>query len=115
MVQDDPKPLATPLAFKPRRSDLEKRIRELAKNDENIIWGEHSLERSDERDITIRDALTVLRAGFLDDDIQPGDNPGEWKGKMTKAMKGRREIGVVVVIIRNECLFAKTVEWEDLR
>ena len=115
MSQDDQTPLNKALPFKPRRSELEKRIRELAKNDESIIWGDHSMERSDDRDITIRDGLTVLRSGYLDGDIEPGDNPGEWKGKMTKAMKGRREIGVVVIVIRNESLFVKTVEWEDLR
>ena len=87
----------------------------MAKDSENITWGDHAFDRSDERDITIRDASTVLQTGYLDDKLEAGLNPGEWKGKMTKAMKGRREIGVVVVVIRNESLFAKTVEWEDLR
>lgn len=105
----------SPLPFKPRRRDLEARIRELAKDSDKIIWGDHSLERSDERDISTRDALTVLRSGYLDDEIDPGENPGEWKGKMTRPMKGRREIGVAVIVIRNEELFVKTVEWEDLR
>lgn len=115
MADGDQQATARPLSFRPRRSELERRIRELARGDETIIWGEHSLERSDERDITIRDGLTVLRTGFLDDDIVPGEFPGEWKGKMTKPMKGRREIGVVVVVIRDEMLFVKTMEWEDVR
>ena len=87
----------------------------MAKDDEHSVWGVHAFDRSEERDITIRDALTVLRSVYLDDVLEAGLNPGEWKGKMTKAMKGRREIGVVVIVIRNESLFAKTVEWEDLR
>lgn len=94
---------------------LESRIRDLAKNDENITWGDHAFDRSLERDITIRDALNVLRSGFLDDKIEAGTYPGEWKGKMTKPMRGRREVGVVVIVISNDSLFAKTVEWEDLR
>ena len=94
---------------------LEKRIRALALDDERITWGDHALERSEERDISIRDALTVLRTGYLDAAIEPGENPGEWKGKMTRAMKGRREIGVVVIVIRDNELFVKTVEWEDLK
>jgi hypothetical protein len=106
---------AEPLPFKPPRAFLEKRIRELAKDDERIIWGEHAFERSDERDINVRDALAVLRTGFLDGGIEAGCNLGEWKGKMTKAMKGRREIGVAVIVIKDSELFVKTVEWEDLR
>lgn len=103
-----------PIPFRPRLADLEKRIRLLARHDENITWGDHAFDRSEERDITIQDALVVLRSGYLDDEIKAGKNPGEWKGKMTKAMKGRREIGVVVIVFRNDGLFAKTVEWEDL-
>ena len=76
---------------------------------------DHAFERGDLRDITITDGLIVLRSGLLDDDTEPGLNPGEWKGKMTKVMKGRREVGVAVIVIRDAALFVKTVEWEDLR
>jgi hypothetical protein len=106
---------AAPLPFKPPRAFLEKRIRELAKDDERIIWGDHAFDRSDERDISVRDAIAVLRTGYLDDVIETGCNLGEWKGKMTKSMKGRREVGVVVIVIKDSELFVKTVEWEDLR
>jgi hypothetical protein len=33
---------------------------------------------------------------------------------MVRAVKGRREVGVVVLTVRNEYLLVKTVEWEDL-
>ena len=59
--------------------------------------------------------LDVLRTGFVKGDIEPGRNPGEWKAKMVKEMKGRREIGVVTIVIDGHRLFVKTVEWEDLR
>ena len=104
-----------PLPFKPTRGRLEKRIRELARYDENITWSDHAFDRSDERDITIRDALSVLLNGYIDGDIERGKSLGEWKCKMTKRMKGRREIGVVVILIKDVELFVKTVEWEDLR
>jgi hypothetical protein len=34
---------------------------------------------------------------------------------MMGAVRGRREVGVVVVTLRNEKIFVKTVEWEDVR
>lgn len=104
-----------PLKFKPKRDALQKRIRELATDTDKVIWGAHAFERVEERDITTRDALTVLRTGLLDDHIEAGKSSGEWKGKMTKVMKGRREVGVVVIVIKDAELFVKTVEWEDLR
>ncbi len=104
-----------PLPFKPPQRYLEKRIRELAKDDERITWGDHAFDRSDERDITIQDALVVLQTGYIDGEIEAGLGLGEWKCKMTKTMKGRREIGVVLIVIKDSEIFVKTVEWEDLR
>ena len=51
----------------------------------------------------------------LEGAIEPGKKPGEWKVKMVKEVRGRREVGVVVITIRNERLFVKTAEWEDVR
>lgn len=104
-----------PLKFQPKRELLQKRIREIAQDSERIIWSNHAFDRVEERDITTRDALVVLRTGLLDDEIEAGRSSGEWKCKMTKTMKGRREVGVVVIVIRDAELFVKTVEWEDLR
>ena len=107
-------------SFKPRPHQLEKTIRTLAVNSANVRWQAttyetHAAGRQDWRDITDRMMFEVLRTGYLKGDIEPGQNPGEWKAKMCKQMKGRREVGVVTVVIRNERLFIKTVEWEDLR
>ena len=33
---------------------------------------------------------------------------------MPRAVKGRREVGVVVVTVKGTHLLVKTVEWEDL-
>jgi hypothetical protein len=67
-----------------------------------------------ERGITDRVALDVLRTGYLKGEIEPGKNPGEWKAKICKQVKGRREVGVVTIVLRARRLFVKTVEWEDL-
>jgi len=66
-----------PIPFKPPRPYLEKRIRAIAEDDEKITWVDHAFERSDERDITIDDALAILRHGHLDDKIEAGKSPGE--------------------------------------
>ncbi|MBZ9739796.1 hypothetical protein LB563_11885 [Mesorhizobium sp. CO1-1-4] len=68
-----------------------------------------------ERDISIRVALTVIREGLVSGAIEAGNSQGEWKGKIVRNVKGRRDVGVVVLLIRNNKLFVKTVEWEDMR
>lgn len=110
-----PPPTTKPIPFKPPRAFLEKRIRALAADDDQITWANHAFDRSDERDITIGDALAILRHGYLDDYIEAGNGPSEWKGKMTMKLKGRREAGVVVIVIKDRELFVKTVEWENVR
>ena len=75
----------------------------------------HVEGRMELRDIDHMMMFEVLRTGYLEGDIVPGKNPGEWKAKMVKKMKGNRELGVVTIVIRNTRLFIKTVEWEDVR
>lgn len=105
--------------FKPRPSELEKTIRLLAKDSRNVRWKATSYEthaesRMEWREITDKMMFDVLRSGFIKGEIEPGRHPGEWKAKMVKQMKGTREVGVVTVVINNQKLFIKTVEWEDL-
>jgi hypothetical protein len=114
-----PSRAAVVVPFKPRISDLEKTIRKLAMDSRNVRWKvvsyeTHAESRMEWRDITDRMMFEVLRTGFIKGDIEPGKNPGEWKAKMVKKMKGSREVGVVTIVIRNCKLFIKTVEWEDL-
>lgn len=99
--------------FRPRPETIRDLIYRLAANTRNIAWSTHALERMTERDITDRVAVEVLRTGTLEGPIEPGANPGEWKTKMVKEVRGRREVGVVVITIRNEKLLVKTAEWED--
>lgn len=90
-------------------------VHRLALDTTNIRWSIHALQRMDERGITDLVAVDVLRRGDLKGEIEPGQSSGEWKAKMVHAVKGRREVGVVVLTIRNAKLFVKTVEWEDVR
>ncbi|MFT4056728.1 MAG: DUF4258 domain-containing protein [Novosphingobium sp.] len=101
--------------FRPKPTQLLEAIRRAASDSANVRFGNHALDRMEERGITTLDALRVLRAGDIKGSIEPGMNAGEWKCKIAKLMKGSREIGVVTLAMSNGRLFVKTVEWEDLR
>lgn len=91
----------------------EKRIRELAAISDNIDWAVHALRRMRERSILDADVLRTLRLGIIEG--QPEQTlRREWKCKMTRPIKGNREIGVVTIVMQSNRLFIKTVEWEDL-
>lgn len=110
MTKDDPFPV-TPM--RPRPDTLQARIRELALVSGNVAWGGHARARMIERDITDLMMFEVLRAGHLSGDITAGKGEGEWKCKMVRAVKGRRMVGVVTMLVKNSKLFVLTVEWED--
>lgn len=98
-----------------RPSTLGALVNRLAKDTANIRWSKHARDRMEERGIRDHMAVDVLRHGAAKGDVEPGQQPGEWKVKITKEVKGRREVGVVVVVVRNSNLFVKTAEWEDVR
>ena len=98
---------------RPRPEQIRDLIHRLAVDTRNIVWGGHAHRRMVRRDITDRMAVEVMRTGLPRGPIDPGINPGEWEVKMVKEIKGRREVGVVVITIANQRLFVKTVEWED--
>jgi hypothetical protein len=102
------------LAFRPNPARLAKEVREMAAKSENVSFGEHARERMEERGITDREAIRVLRTGELRGDIETGTKRGEWKCKFVARIKGSREIGVITIVLVNSRLFVKTVEWEDL-
>lgn len=101
--------------FVPKPAAIRDMVRRLAQDTANIKWSTHALDRMEERGITDRVAVEVLRRGEIRGDIAPGKSRGEWKLKMVREVKGRREAGVVVIMVRNSTLFVKTVEWEDSR
>ena len=90
----------------------QQRIRALAQDGGNVIWGAHVLERMDQRGLLRQDVLRVLRNGYVDD--RPTKTEfDEWKCKITLKIRGARVAGVVVIILLGGKLFPKTVEWED--
>lgn len=99
----------------PRPDELLDRIQQLAKQSKNVAFSMHAEERMDERGITDLDALRVLRSGSISGPVEPGAYEGEWKCKIVAPVKGRREVGVVTLLVKNKRLRVKTVEWEDLR
>ena len=109
---DKPPKTATVSNYRLTPAVAEKRIKALAIQSENIGWGLHALDRMIQRGIYDVDALRVMRQGFCDGNPERTER-GEWKAKMVRRMVGAREIGVVVVILKSNRLFVKTVEWED--
>lgn len=103
----------TPYRLMPDRA--QQRIRQLAQVSESVILGTHARERLVEREIDDTDVHRALKGGgSISGNPEPAE-PGEWKCKIVMAMKGGRSIGVVVIILRTNKLFVKTVEWEDLK
>ena len=104
--------VVTPLRLTP--TVAERRIRDLASLSDNVIIGLHALERMKERDIFTSDVFDVLRSGFVEGQPEKTDR-SEWKCKMVKQLRGGREAGVITIILHENKLFIKTVEWEDLK
>lgn len=95
-------------------ASAEKVIHQSAQDADNIIFGNHAMERMSERGIFTTDVLRILRAGWVDGEPEHTDS-GEWKCKITLDIKRGRTAGVVTIIMHNDMLFVKTVEWEDIR
>lgn len=104
------------LLSKITRMRAQELIREYARETGKIIWTDHALERSQERDITDMDALKVLREGEVEGEPERGRRVGEWICKVTRRMRCNRHVGVVTVVMTAKgMLKVVTVEWEDLR
>jgi hypothetical protein len=114
-MANDEAPKKTVIRMRQRPEVVRDLVRRLAQNSSNIQWRTHALERMVERDITDEMALEVLREGQLRGDIVSGERPDELKLKMVREIKGRRQIGVVVVVVKSQRLRVVTVEWEDVR
>lgn len=98
--------------FRLTASVAQQRVRDAAVRSENIVWGDHALERMDQRGIMRQDVLRVLRSGYCDE-LPELTEYGEWKCKMTQKIRGARKAGAVVIILHDGRLFLKTIEWED--
>ena len=90
------------------------RINALAECSSNLIWTDHVRDQMLDRGITTTDVLRVLRTEYVDDDPTETER-GEWKCKITKNVRGSRDVGVVTVIWQATRLILITAEWEDLK
>lgn len=88
-------------------------VRGLAERTENIRWSAHARERFLQRDINNTMATRVIRKGEISGDIVAGAKAGEWKAKLAYPIFGKREVGVVIILIGETTILVKTVEWED--
>lgn len=89
------------------------RIRAISLDSGLVTLTHHALERMSQRGFTSRDVYRILQTGFVDDaPVEVGKN--DWKCKVVQKV-GSRHAGVVTIIVRDEELVVKTVEWEDSR
>ena len=82
-------------------------------NTRNVFFTNHAEDRMEERDIPDVTGYRVLRSGQIKGEPTPGKKEGEWRVKICDAVRGRREVGVVTVVVNEEKLIITTVEWED--
>ena len=87
-------------------------IRETAKDSGNVILGSHARRRMNERSIDSPDVMRILCNGYVDD-LPIKNEHGEWQCKVTLKLRGQRTAGAITIILLDERLFIKTVEWED--
>jgi hypothetical protein len=104
------RPKVAPLRFTAAKA--RQRINALAERSSNLIWTNHVRDQMLSRGITTTDVLRVLRTGYVDEDPTETER-GEWKCKITKSIRGGRDVGVVTVIWQAARLILITAEWED--
>jgi hypothetical protein len=88
-------------------------VRRLSK-ERRIGYLNHADERMAERGFDVFDVYKTLENGHFADDIEAGANEGEWKAKIVDVPEGTsRKMGVVTIVVKEQRLLIKTVEWED--
>jgi len=70
------------------------------------------MDRLLERGVADIEVYRILKTGYVMEEPERTER-GEWKCKVVKQLRGQRELGVVTIIIEQNRLFVKTVEWED--
>ena len=97
----------------PRPEPLLATIRRLSK-ERKIGFLDHAEERLAERGFDTFDVFETLENGYIDGPIEAGKREGEWKVKIVDVPEGRsRKMGVVTIVVKDQRLLIKTVEWED--
>ena len=92
----------------------QEKVRAAAQASFNVEFTKHAQERLAERDFTVQDVIKVLQRGDIDE-LPTRTARKEWQCKVTLKLRGIRTAGVVVIILINDRLLVKTVEWETLK
>jgi hypothetical protein len=114
----DPTPFRRPIRWNNLRPDeAERAIRDRVKDTDNVIIGDHALERLDLRFDSIAftsvDVYWILETGTVQG-MPVREGCQGWKVVVVKRMPGTREAGVVTIIATDsDRLFVKTIEWMD--
>lgn len=91
---------------------LRDKVRATAKETKLVFFSDHASKQMWDRDISVMEAFEVLRLGeIVGAPWQEED--GEQACKVAFKKKGARAIGVVVIVLTEDGLLVKTVEWED--
>jgi hypothetical protein len=97
----------------PRPESLLSIIRRLAR-ERRISYLDHSEERIGQRGFDVFDVRRTLECGHVVGKIEAGKKEGEWKVKLVDTPEGTsRKMGVVTIVVKEQRLLIKTVEWED--
>lgn len=95
--------------------DATDRIRQYANSDPELQWTDHVMERMEERDLTIGDALHVLKRGFVYEEAETASR-GFFRYKMectTPNSNGRTVAIVVIPSMQKSALKIVTIMWAD--
>lgn len=114
LLQIDLRKLAKWPSPAPRPEILLATIRKLAK-ERCIGFLSHAEQRLAQRGFDIFDVYMALeKTGQINGAIEAGKNEGEWKVKVVDIPDGTsRKMGVVTILVKEQRLLIKTVEWED--
>ncbi len=103
----------------PKTHVLMARIREIAQDSANVAFSMHATERLNERGLTDLDVIRGYRIGDIVSAITPGERHREWVCEVVfpspEESGGRREVGVITVVVEECRLRIKTVMWKDRR
>lgn len=91
---------------------LRDKIRAFAAETKKVFVSEHAERRMWERDISSIEMFEVLRMGDVVGAPWTEDS-GETTCKVAFKKRGARGIGVVVILLTEDGILVKTVEWED--
>ena len=95
--------------------DAQDLINSLAKDAKNIKYTKHARERLGDRDFSIRDVEKVLCNGIIIEEPREGKK-GDWSYLIQYwgLERTARDVGCATIILKDNKLLVKTIEYIDL-